>query len=71
MKTSIIKIWCDYDIGQDYYVFNTKLKAMDWLTSDEKLQDLREREILDEHYKSITDLINANVLDFETITLIQ
>ncbi len=62
--TKLIRIWCEYTIGQDSVVFSTKEKARQWLETNAVLADA-----LDGDDETLDDMFGLGLVDYEEITL--
>ncbi len=68
MKTeTLIKIWCEYDIGQYYVIFPDIPTAREWLSN--KYQEMLDNGVIypGQTYETLEYL---TILGFETVTLI-
>lgn len=61
----MIRVWCEWDLGQDYYVFTDEEKALAWLdkvvTSDNSLS---------EEFSSGQQVIDEGLAGFKILTVI-
>lgn len=40
----MLSIWCEWDVGQEHYVFKTKEAAMKWLENNNYIKEILEEE---------------------------
>lgn len=63
--TELYRIWSEWDIGHEHMVFTNKTLAMNWCRKNEHL-----KEVFEEGLESVEDCINAGLIGFEKLTLV-
>jgi hypothetical protein len=62
----MIRIWCEWDFGQENLVFASREAAMKWVT-DNVLID----EYVKENFCNAEDLVRNGLIGFETLEFIE
>jgi hypothetical protein len=58
-----IKVWCEYDIGQDNYIFKSREEARSWAHKMLEQKNFLEDGVTPEHFEKIWYLC------YDTVTL--
>ena len=61
----MIRIWCEWDLGQDYYVFTDEEKALAWLN-----KAVASNEDLSDEFSSGQQVIDEGLAGFKILTVI-
>lgn len=61
----MIRIWCEWDIGQERLIFKTREKAEAWLMGNVNLQEVIE--CSEGEFTSVNCVIDAGLIGFETL----
>lgn len=69
-ETTMKRIWCDWDIGEEDVIFETKQAAMAWLAENEYIQEMAE-----EHKQTvdacIAELFDQSYLQLQNVKVIK
>lgn len=60
--STVVEVFCEWDIGQEYEIFSSEETAREWLESNPILQEMFEDE--DNECKSVEDLIDAGLVTY-------
>ncbi len=63
--TEVFRIWCEWDIGQDYQVFSSQEKAMDWLQENLNLQEVMH----ENEYENLDKVFDLGLVSIESSLL--
>ena len=61
----MIRLWCEWDLGQDSLIFTNEDKAIDWLQ-----KALQVHEYLFEDFENATAIIDEGLAGFHILTVI-
>ena len=54
----LYSIWCEWDIGQENFVFKSEDSAYEWLKNNHSLQEVFE----EDEYENVQQLINDGMI---------
>lgn len=67
----MVRIWCEWDIGADFYVFRDTEAAIKWLDKNLDINEILGEEIIqDNSWTCVADIIRDQCIGFEELTLI-
>lgn len=61
----MIRLWCEWDIGQDSYIFTNEEKAREWLN-----KALKEDEYLSQEFESAEEILKEGLAGFDFLIVI-
>lgn len=69
MNKTFIKVWCEWDIGQEYAIFSTYDSARNWLEKNPILEDMATND--SENDYSLATLEKGGFIGFDTLLLVE